>query len=71
MAHTVTITVDDTMYETLKPLIEQQTLGLFLSKVVEKKLPSAQVPFSGISGFRGSLHQVDISDIRDEKDRNI
>ena len=69
MAKTVTITVDDTVYETLKPLIEQQTIGDFLAKVIEKDITQT-APF-GIASLRGSLHRVDTSDVREEIDRDI
>lgn len=68
MARTVTITVDDTVYETLKPFIEQQTIGKFLSEVIGKN-PSQQTPHAGIVDQRGSLHPVDTTDLRDENDR--
>ena len=69
MAHTLTITVDDTVYETLKPFIEKQTIDTFISTIIEKNLSSKQTLHSGIKSFRGSLHQVDTSDIREENDR--
>jgi predicted CopG family antitoxin len=71
MAHTLTITVDDTVYETLKPFVEQQTLNAFLSKVIGKDSSSTQITHTNIADFRGSLHKVDTSDIREENDRDI
>ena len=75
MARTVTITVDDTVYETLKPLIEQQSIGEFLAKVIEKNPQSVYLPHFaphlGIAELRGSLHRVDTSDIREENDRVV
>jgi hypothetical protein len=71
MAHTLTITVDDAVYNTLKPFIEQQTLEKFLAAAIEKNLTSRQEPISSIKSFRGSLHHVDTQDIREENDRII
>ena len=69
MAHTVTITVDDSVYETLKPFIEQQTVGEYLSKIIGKNSPTSQALYPDIVGLRGSLHQIDTSDIRDMDNR--
>ena len=69
MEHTLTITVDDTVCEKLKPLIEQQTVGPFLAKIIGNDLPVANEPSSGIAALRGSLHQVDTSNIREETER--
>jgi len=71
MAQTLTITVDDAVYKTLKPFIEQHTLDNFLSAVIKNNLSSKQGINSGIKSFRGSLHQIDTSDIREEDDRLI
>ena len=71
MEHTLTITVDESVYEKMKPFIEQQTFNTFISNAIvtyQQSLPSAH---PGIAGMRGSLHQVDISDIREEDDREI
>ena len=71
MAHTLTITIDDTIYETLKPFIEQQTIDTFISTIIEKNLPSKQKLHSCIKSYKGSLHHVDTSDIREEDDRAL
>ena len=71
MAHTLTITVDDMVYKALKPFIEQQTINTFLSKAIRNDIPSTQAQFPNIAALRGSLHQVDTSDIREEGDRII
>ena len=71
MDHTVTITVDDTVYETLKPFIEQQTVGAFLAKVIETNSASAQKNPAGIAALRGSLHHVDTSNTREENERVV
>lgn len=71
MAHKLTITVDDRVYETLKPFIEKQIVGEFLSKALgQDSQPIPSPPFS-ISGMRGSLHKVDTSDVREKEDRDI
>ena len=70
MAHTITITVDDIVYEKLKPFMEQQTVNAFLSEVMEKKMLPTPTPHSEIGAMRGSLHLVDTSDIREENDRD-
>jgi len=69
MAHTVTITVDDMVYEKLKPLIDQQTIGAFLSDVMDKKYQHTPISHPGITAMKGSLHLVDTSDVREEDDR--
>ena len=71
MAHTITITVEDTIYEKLKPFIEQQTIGAFLSEIVGKNSLNKPTTHSGIAAMRGSLHRLDTSDIREEVDRDI
>ena len=71
MAQTLTITVDDAVYNSLKPYIEQQTIDNFISAVIKSNLSSKQVLNSDIKNFRGSLHQIDTLDIREEDDRVI
>ena len=71
MAQTLTITVDDAVYNTLKPFIEQHSLDNYLSAIIKNNLSSKQVTESGIKSFRGSLHKIDTSDIREEDDRVI
>ena len=67
MLHELTITVDDTTYKTLKPMVEQQTIGPLLQKFMQSQMKQRLAP--SIKAFRGTLHQVDLSDIRDETDR--
>jgi hypothetical protein len=70
MLHELTITVDDTVYQTLKPMVEQQTIGSFLYEFLQTRLQNAaQRPVPSITALRGTLHQVDMSDLRDETDR--
>jgi hypothetical protein len=71
MAHTLTITVDDKVYETLKPFVEQQTINSFLANIIRNDSQSVQLPHSNIADFRGSLHKVDTFDIREENDRSL
>jgi predicted CopG family antitoxin len=65
--HELTIIVDDTVYQTLKPMVEQQTIGSFLHEFIQNRTTKRPIP--DISALRGSLHKIDISDIRDEIDR--
>ena len=69
MLHELTIKVDDMVYESLKPMIEQQTLGSFLHEFIQNHINERPVP--AISTLRGTLHQIDISDIRDEEERPL
>ena len=67
MLHELTITVDDVVYQTLKPMIEQQTIDSFLHEFMENRVK--RQPASAITALRGTLHRIDTSDIRDEVDR--
>ena len=69
MLHELTIVVDDTVYQTLKPMVEQQTIGSFLHEFIQNR--TAKRPIPDISALRGSLHKIDTSDIRDETDRPL
>jgi hypothetical protein len=72
MLHELTITVDDTVYRTLKPMVEQQTIGAFLNDVLQSRFNAAKNrPAPAISALRGTLHPIDISDLRDETDRPL
>ncbi|MDR0402630.1 MAG: hypothetical protein LBH35_03470 [Treponema sp.] len=72
MLHTLTITVDDTVYQTLKPMVEQQTIGPFLRDVLQNHPQNAEKrPVSAISTLRGTLRRPDISDLREEADRPL
>ncbi|MDR2517177.1 MAG: hypothetical protein LBC88_07340 [Spirochaetaceae bacterium] len=64
MLHELTITVDDAVYQTLKPLVDTHTIGAFLGNLLQN---SPQKP--AIAPLRGTLHHVDSSDIREETDR--
>jgi predicted CopG family antitoxin len=67
MLHELTITVDDTVYQTLKPMLEQQTIDSFLREFIQSRTKERQIP--SITALRGTLHQIDMSDVRDETDR--
>jgi len=69
MLHELTIIVDDTVYKTLKPMVEQQTIGTFLHEFIQTRATRRPIP--DISALRGSLHKIDTSDIRDEADRTL
>jgi predicted CopG family antitoxin len=70
MLHELTITVDDAVYQTLKPMVEQQTIGSFLHEFVQNRTRGGRST-PAITSFRGTLHPVDMSDIRDEADRSL
>ena len=67
MLHEMTITVDDTVYEALKPMVEQHTIGTLLYEFLQNRMKEHTI--SDIRKLRGTLHQVNISDLRDEADR--
>jgi predicted CopG family antitoxin len=67
MLHEITITVDDTVYQTLKPMVEQQTIGLLLYEFMQNR--NKERPAPPITALRGTLHQIDTSDIREEAER--
>ena len=67
MRHELTISVDDAAYKALKPMIEQQTLGPLLYEFMQGRAKERSAP--DITTLRGTLHQVDTSDLRDEADR--
>jgi len=69
MVHELTITVDDAVYQTLKPLVEQQTIGSLLYEFIQNR--TKQHPAPSIAALRGTLHKIDTSDIRDEVDRPL
>jgi len=65
--HELTITVDDAVYKTLKPLVDQQMIGPLLYEFIQSRVKERPIP--DIKALRGTLHQIDTSDIRDEDDR--
>ena len=67
--HELTITVDDTVYQTLKPMVDQQTIGAFLYALLQTH--SQQGPAPAITALRGTLHRLDTSDLREETDRPL
>ena len=67
MLHELTIVVDDAAYKTLKPMVEQQTIGTLLCEFIQSRAKKRSMP--NISELRGTLHRIDTSDIRDETDR--
>jgi len=69
MLHELTIIVDDAAYKTLKPMVEQQTIGTLLYEFLQSR--SKKRPIPDIAALRGTLHQIDTSDIRDEADRTL
>lgn len=69
MSHEVTITVDDVVYKTLKPMIEQQTIGPLLYEFIQSRTKERPAP--SIKSLRGTLHQIDTTNIRDEADRSV
>ena len=69
MLRKLTITVDDALYQTLKPMIEQQTIGTFLHEFIQNR--NIEQPIPAITGLRGTLHQIDTRDVRDETDRPL
>jgi len=69
MLHELTITVDDAVYQTLKPMIEQQTIGSLLYEFMQNRTKDRPTPH--IASLRGTLHQIDTSDIREEVDRPL
>jgi len=69
MLHELTITVDDATYQTLKPMVEQQTIGLLLYDFIQNRVKER--PILPITSLRGTLHQIDTSDIREEIDRAL
>jgi hypothetical protein len=69
MLHELTITVDDTIYQTLKPMVDQQTIGAFLYDFLQTR--TKQRPAPAIAALRGTLHHLDTSDLREETDRPL
>ena len=69
MTHQLTITVDDTVYQALKPMVEHETIGALLYEFMQNRNIKQKTP--SITALRGTLHNVDTSDIRDETDRII
>ena len=69
MLHELTIIVDDAAYKTLKPMVEQQTIGTLLYEFIQSRAKERPIP--DITALRGTLHRIDISDIRDEADRPL
>jgi predicted CopG family antitoxin len=67
VVHELTITVDDAVYQTLKPLVEQQTIGSLLYEFIQNRTKQRSAP--SIAALRGTLHKIDTTDIRDETDR--
>jgi predicted CopG family antitoxin len=69
MLHELTITVDDAVYQTLKPMVEQQTIGSLLYEFMQNRTKERPIP--SITSLRGTLHHIDTSDIREEADRPL
>jgi predicted CopG family antitoxin len=69
MLHELTITVDDAVYQTLKPMVEQQTIGSLLYEFIQNR--TKERTKSPIASLRGTLHKIDTSDIREEVDRSL
>ena len=64
--HEMTITVNDTVYQVLKPMVEQKTIGLFLHEFMQDHIKKPS-----ITAFRGTLQQIDTSNLREESDRPL
>jgi len=69
MMRQLTITVDDTVYQALKPMVEQETIGSLLHDFMKNRTKSQTAP--SIKTLRGTLHRIDTSDVRDEADRQL
>ena len=69
MTHQLTITVDDNVYQVLKPMVEQKTIGSFLYDFMKNRQKKGKAP--SIAALRGTLHRVDTSDLRDETERQL
>ena len=69
MLHELTIFVDDAAYKILKPMVEQQTIGTLLYEFTQSRVKAR--PIHDIAALRGTLHQIDMPDIRDEAERTI
>ena len=67
MTHQLTINVDDTVYQTLKPMVEHDTIGALLCEFIQDRNKKQKT--SSITALRGTLHKVDTADLRDETDR--
>jgi hypothetical protein len=75
MLRDLTISVDDTLYAALQPMVEQRTIGALLMEFVHARR-SAPPPESakkalGIDRFFGALPHLDTSNIRGEEDRAL
>jgi predicted CopG family antitoxin len=69
MLHELTITVDDAVYQTLKPMVEQQTISSLLYDFMQNRTKERHIP--SIMSLRGTLHKIDTSDVREEVDRPL
>jgi predicted CopG family antitoxin len=72
MTHKLTITVDDAVYRMLKPMVEAQTVSVFLQDFLNANLKNVNersVP--DIKALRGTLGKTDTADIREEEDRTL
>ncbi|MDR1230080.1 MAG: hypothetical protein LBK61_01625 [Spirochaetaceae bacterium] len=70
MLHELTITVDDTVYQRLKPMVEQRTIGALLQDFLRIGLENDEVrQVPDIKALRGTLGNVDISDLRGDDSR--
>jgi len=69
MLHELTITVDDEVYQTLKPMVEHQTIGSLLYDFLQNR--NKERSAYPIASLRGTLHKIDTSDVREEADRSL
>ena len=67
MTHQLTITVDEIAYKVLKPMVEQETINVLLNDFIQNHSQKQSSP--SIAAMRGTLHQIDTSDLRDEIER--
>jgi hypothetical protein len=71
MLHELTITVDDSVYQALRPMVEQQIIGPLLRDFLQNHSGISPRPVPSIAVLRGSLQSVDTSDLREEDDRTL
>jgi predicted CopG family antitoxin len=69
MLHELTITIDDNVYQVLKPMVEQKTISSFLYEFMQSRIKERPIP--SITALRGTLHLIDTTDIREETDRPL
>jgi hypothetical protein len=73
MARELTITIEDSVYDTLQSMVKQQTISDFLKDMLESAAaaPGSRHPNPDIVSLRGTLKPTGTSDMRDEEDRPL